>query len=120
MADNLLEIIADVERRHPVDTSYPQRPGWKARDTARAAADDAAPKAPRLRQLCLSELAKSNGLTADECAARLGIDKLSIRPRFSELSATGEIVDSGERRLNASGKRAVVWRLPAVETRLAA
>ena len=90
---------------------YPHAPGWKARDTAEAAAHDAAPKAPHLRQLCLDSLKSSPGLTADECAARLGIDKLSIRPRFSELSATGQIVDTGERRRNASGKNAVVWSL---------
>lgn len=93
--------------------SYPLGPGFKARDTAVAAADAIAPRVSRLREMCLTALA--NGpLTPDECAARLGIDKLSIRPRFSELSNFGKIIDTGERRLNSSsGKRAIVWRLEA-------
>lgn len=91
--------------------TYPQSPGWKARDTARAAADATAPKAPRLRQLCIETLRSSGNLTADECAQRLGVDKLSIRPRFSELATLGQIVDTSERHRNSSGKSAIVWRL---------
>jgi hypothetical protein len=49
-------------------------------------------------------------MTADECAAQLEVDKLSIRPRFSELATMGRITDSGERHKNASGKRAIVWK----------
>lgn len=49
-------------------------------------------------------------MTTDECADRLGIDKLSIRPRFSELAALSKIADTGERHVNpSSGKRAIVW-----------
>jgi hypothetical protein len=91
------------------DESYPNAPGWKARDTAEAAADAMAPKAPRLRELCLETLRSAGALTADECASRLGVDKLSIRPRFSELATTGKIIDTKQRRLNASNKRAIVW-----------
>jgi hypothetical protein len=91
--------------------TYPVQPGWKARDTARAAADATAPRAPRLRQLCLDALRLSDGLTADECASQINIDKLSIRPRFSELAALGRIIETSERRKNESGKFAVVWRL---------
>jgi predicted ArsR family transcriptional regulator len=87
---------------------YPSQPGWKGMETSRAAADDVAPKAPRLREMVLVAL-RDKPRTADECADHLGIDKLSIRPRCSELSALGKIVDTGDRRLNASGKRAVVW-----------
>ena len=50
-------------------------------------------------------------MTADEAALFLSIDKLSIRPRFSELNRTGEIVDTGERRANDSGKKAIVWSI---------
>lgn len=93
--------------------SYPYGPGFKARDTALAAADAMAPRVSRLRQMCLDALSTYGPLTADECASRLGIDKLSIRPRFSELSNFGKIIDTDERRLNSSGKRAIVWRLKA-------
>lgn len=88
---------------------YPDAPGWKARETAEAAANAVAPKAPRLRELCLETLRSAGALTADECAARLGVDRLSVRPRFSELAATGKIIDTKARRLNASNKRAIVW-----------
>jgi predicted ArsR family transcriptional regulator len=97
-----IDLFSDLDR-------YPQRPGWKARSTARAAADSVAPKAPRLRQMCLDTLRTSGPLTADEIAARLGIDRLSIRPRLSELSSLGQAKDSGVRRSNASGKSAVAW-----------
>jgi predicted ArsR family transcriptional regulator len=89
---------------------YPSQPGWKARETSRSAAESVRPKAKRLQQFCIDAL-RQGPLTADECAERLQIDKLSIRPRFSELASLGKIVDTGERRLNASGKRAVVWSL---------
>jgi hypothetical protein len=51
-------------------------------------------------------------MTADECAAVLQRDVLSIRPRFSELRTRGTLEDSLERRVNQrSGKRAIVWRI---------
>lgn len=49
-------------------------------------------------------------LTTDECASLLEESVLSIRPRFSELRALGQITDTGDRRLNDSGRRAIVWR----------
>lgn len=89
---------------------YPDVPGFKARDTAKAAAVAAEPAAPRLRQLCLDQLRLCGPLTADDCAGNLRIDKLSIRPRFSELVAQGKIEDTGQRGKNASGKSAIIWR----------
>ena len=89
---------------------YPQTPGYRRTDTSKAAAEDIAPKAETLRQMCIRELFH-RGLTADECADILGVDKLAIRPRFSELLKMERITDSGIRRQNASGKSAIVWRL---------
>jgi hypothetical protein len=89
--------------------SYPDGPGFKARDTAQAAAEDAAETATLLRARALAVLERSNGLTADEVAGRMGASILSIRPRISELTRLGKVRDSGERRLNVSGKSAVVW-----------
>ena len=34
------------------------------------------------------------------------------RPRVTELRALGEVVNSGMRRENASGRSAIVWRVP--------
>ncbi|MEQ8707951.1 MAG: hypothetical protein RIC36_03110 [Rhodospirillales bacterium] len=53
--------------------------------------------------------AGKHGLTADELAARLGMDRWSIQPRTSELRCKGLIRDSGQRRPNATGKLAIVW-----------
>ena len=89
--------------------SYPYAPGARARDTSRAAAEEVAPAAPLLRQRALAVLEASRGLTADQVAAKLGESILSIRPRMTELSRLGSIRDSGERRANKSGKRAIVW-----------
>jgi hypothetical protein len=94
--------------------SYPHTPGHRSVDTSIAAAADIAPKQPRLQAMVLSavRLAGDRGLTTDECAVMLNISVLSARPRFSELRVLGKIVDSGLRRLNCSGRHAVVWRLP--------
>jgi predicted ArsR family transcriptional regulator len=52
----------------------------------------------------------AHGATADEIATELGESVLSVRPRVSELRALGEIEETGERRVNESGRRAIVWR----------
>lgn len=88
---------------------YPAAPGAQDRDTSRAAAADIAETAPQLRARALAAVERSNGLTADEVAGRLGLSILSIRPRLTELSRLGKVRDSGERRKNVSGKRAIVW-----------
>jgi hypothetical protein len=91
---------------------YPTAPGWKSRDTSKAAADDIEPSTAYLRHLVLKALAV-RPMSADQVAFYLGVDKLSIRPRCSELSkmTPALIVDSGKRTHNASGKLAIVWML---------
>lgn len=89
--------------------TYPSAPGAQNRDTSRDAAEKVAPEAAQLRARVLAVLERSNGLTADETAGRLGLSILSIRPRCTELSRLGKIRDSGHRRANASGRSAIVW-----------
>lgn len=89
---------------------YPAGPGFKRRDTSYDAAKEIERRAPRLQRECLDQLLLYGPMTADECATNLGMDKLSIRPRFSELATLGKIADTGERRRNTSGKLAVVWK----------
>lgn len=89
--------------------AYPEAPGFKARDTAMDAAAEMEPTAPILRAKALAVLERSNGLTADQVAARMGASILSIRPRISELTRMHKVRDTGERRLNASGRKAIVW-----------
>ncbi len=89
---------------------YPVAPGTKGRATSAEAAHAAKPTAATLRTQCLKRIAlHPSGLTADEAAALLKLSVLSIRPRFSELAADGKITDSGHRRQNESGRRAIVW-----------
>jgi hypothetical protein len=92
--------------------TYPHSPGHGGPETSTAAAEDIKGRAETLRGRVMELLqAHPGGLTADEGAALLGEDWWSIRPRFSELVRFNLVEDSGERRLNESGKRAVVWRV---------
>ena len=67
-----------------------------------------------LRAMCADEL-KKRDLTADEVATLLGKSVLTIRPRISELARAGVITDSGNRRSNASGHNAIVWKISLYE-----
>lgn len=92
--------------------SYPHEPGWKARDTARQAAEGVAPKAKPLRVRVLEELQRGEG-TPEQIADRIGAPLMNTRPRLSELAAQGLIEDSGKRGRAAGGRRAIVWRCAA-------
>jgi len=89
--------------------TYPHAAGWKEPTTSQDAAASVDTNA--LQQLVRECLRAHGAMTADECAQQLGLSILSIRPRFSELRALGVIVDTGDRHLNRSGKRAMVWSL---------
>lgn len=90
---------------------YPDAPGHRGVETSIAAAVDIAPKLGNLQRQALAAIrdAGSYGLTADELAAKLGLDRWSIQPRTSELKRKGSIRDSGNRRHNCTGKMAIVW-----------
>jgi hypothetical protein len=90
---------------------YPDAPGHRHVDTSIAAADALAPKLGRLQRMAQSAIreAGAHGLTADELAVRLAMDRWSIQPRTSELRRKGLIRDSGQRRSNVTGKLAIVW-----------
>ena len=91
---------------------YPSAAGWKRTDTSQEAA--ASIDAAGLRARVATWLQANGPATADEAASALGIDRLAIRPRFSELRARHEIYDTGARRGNVSGKRAIVWGVMTV------
>ena len=91
-------------------SDYPQAPGSKRDGTSQEAADAMADKAATLRAAVRAAL-RVDKLTADECAAVLGQSVLSVRPRVTELFKMGLIEDAGERRKNASGRNATVWRM---------
>jgi hypothetical protein len=99
---------------------YPAAPGFK--EKGGASQDAAAAISPKvdalhLRILTLFEndaLKGADGrvrLTADEAATMLRVDRLGIRPRFTELLAEGKIKKTDQRRKNISGQSATVWEL---------
>ena len=90
------------------DTKYPDRPGYKREGTSKEAAESIAPKAEDLRSKVMRMLRAGN-MTADEIVTLLEVDKLSIRPRVSELVKMGKVFDTGYRHRNGSGKKAIVW-----------
>ena len=49
--------------------------------------------------------------TSDEVAAALNITSYTSRPRVSELVKRGYLEDSGNKRRNASGRSATVWKI---------
>lgn len=97
--------------REPV---YPDAPGHRGVETSIAAAADIAPKLGRLQRLAEDAIRRAayRGLTADELAAHLNLDRWSIQPRTTELKRKGLVVDSGMRRRNCTGKAAIVWVAP--------
>ena len=80
-------------------STYPDAPGHRNVETSIAAADALAPKLGRLQRMAEDAIrdAGAHGLTADELAARLDMDRWSIQPRTSELQRKGLIRDSGQR-----------------------
>ena len=95
--------------------SYPNSPGFKSPGTSQEAAEKMVGRVAYLQGKCLDVLRRCDewGLTPDQCASALGESLLSIRPRFTELKEMGLIEKTGERRKNASGMSATVWRVKA-------
>jgi len=78
------------------------------KDTREAAQIDAAARKQALHALILDTF-DEDMFTADEMAAEIGEDVLSVRPRMTELFRKGRIVKTPLRRANKSGKKATVW-----------
>jgi hypothetical protein len=108
------EFDADLFGHTPdtVQPRYPESPGFKAGGTSAEAALKIAPLAGRLIKPILQEFvaASPTGLTADQCAKRIGVSVLSMRPRISELKRLGFLSLTGDRAENDSGMTASVLR----------
>lgn len=87
---------------------YPRAPGWKVRDTSKAAAIAVAPHAKSIRDQVLDALTVCPS-TPEDLAYQIQASVHSIRSRCSELCAAGLIEDSGQRDESLGGKRAIVW-----------
>jgi predicted ArsR family transcriptional regulator len=92
------------------DLKYPMIPGAKTDGPSQDAADHMTPKVDTVRKKVLNCFTQHENLTADEVAQKLQIDRLTIRPRVSELVSMGKLTDTGDRRANSSGRNATVWR----------
>ena len=91
---------------------YPLHPAAKVAGTSQDAANEMHEHAPTLREQVLTLFRNLDSrVTTDEAADFLNKSVLAIRPRFSELRRMGMIEPTGERRQNASGLYANVWRL---------
>lgn len=86
--------------------SYPHIAGSRREGTSANAAESI--DAGTLRKAVLAELEKDGPMTPDECAGKLRLSVLSIRPRFTELKRLGSVIETGNRRLNRSGRYAEV------------
>lgn len=95
--------------------SYPNDPGFKSTTTSQLAGVSMSGRAKTLRSKALDTLIDHGYLSADQIAFVLGESVLAIRPRISELKALGQVEDSGRRRLNLSGKPAIIWRLSVLQ-----
>lgn len=90
--------------------TYPKTAGFKRHGTSKDAAQSITPKLPLLRDKVLAALSL-RPMTADECAAHIGVTPFSARPRLSELLALNLIEPTGTRRTNTSGRMADVYRV---------
>jgi predicted transcriptional regulator len=95
--------------------AYPHAPAEGRTDTSADAASSIRTLTARVQRAAYHAIAEmgSHGLTTDELAARLGMERTTVQPRTSELRRLGRIIDSGQRRHNRNGKRAIVWTSPA-------
>lgn len=95
------------------DRPYPVTPGFKEPTTSKDAARSINGRAAQLRNRAFAAIAAAgrSGISADEVAAAIGETVLAVRPRITELLKRDKIEPTGERRKNASGASAAVWRV---------
>jgi hypothetical protein len=81
-------------------------------DTSREAAASMVDHVGRLEGWVLAAIRSAeNGLTCDEVEQRCGLTHQCASARVNGLMNKERIVDSKERRLTRSGRRAIVWRV---------
>lgn len=94
-----------------IAVDYPGEPGHRGVDTSMEAAAVVAGVTGRVRRLVHEaiRIRGALGSTAEELATMLGMERTTVQPRTTELKLLGLIRDSGQRRANRNGKRAIVW-----------
>jgi DNA-binding Lrp family transcriptional regulator len=95
-------------------------PGYqRGSDTSKEAAVKFASAAKSIRENILHIMRTENvepdlftrGWTPDEIVERMGLDRCTVRPRFTELAADGIIRDTGLRRENKRGYKTTVFEV---------
>lgn len=86
-------------------------PPYQPTDTSKAAAERIRKDAPRLRRLVYEYIAARGqaGTTDQECQEALNLASNTQGPRRIELTDSGHVRDSGQRRPTRSGRGAIVW-----------
>lgn len=100
-----MEVQPDLFTQDP----YRGHAGYRRPQTSIDAAKVVTPTIKEAQRIVLNVL-KREALTPDEVAARLGWDRLYVRPRCTELFNMGEVVRTGERRANRSRCSAFVLK----------
>lgn len=97
------DTLFDLEQQAP--------PPFSNDTTSREAAESIRQDASVLRELVYRDIRQSGarGRTDEEIQDALGLSGNTERPRRWELAKADRIVESGERRLTRSGRRAAVW-----------
>lgn len=96
MTQMTLDDLPPVARGADPDTSHAAAPTTSARHTVMAQ---------------LLAAIKQRPMTTEEAAAVAGLDHWQATKRMSDLKATEQVTDSGERRKGASGRQQIVWRI---------
>ncbi len=115
-------VTASFNRSAPSDQSafaggeYDNGPGHYAVDTSAEAAAAIAPVSGQYRAVVHRLLCSHpDGLTVDETCAIAMMPRYQLQPRFTELLRKEMIRDTGARRRNVSGRRAIVWRATVLD-----
>jgi hypothetical protein len=90
------------------DSNYEIPAHQRHSDTSRAAALSVAHKFPAL-QIKMLNVLKQGALTDEELCTAMNMEGNSERPCRVSLVKKGYVVDTGERRIVRSGRKAVVW-----------
>lgn len=90
---------------------YPNSPAWGKTDTSYEAAESMVPVTAGIQRAVLAWVRArgERGATAVEIAEGLGMERTTVQPRTTELRRLYLLDDSGHRRPNPNGKRAIVW-----------
>jgi predicted ArsR family transcriptional regulator len=87
-------------------------------DTSHDAAESAESISKRHKAIVYAALKMHGPLTSEEIAAKTRLEHAQTWRRVSDLRNDGEVIDSGERRPNKSGRQAAVWKLAPVQLAL--